>query len=190
MICLLDGRMKTVKLYDFNKLILFINERLNLDFSESHLNHDPLYINPWLSGFIDADGSFSINRGPRFDLVQAKTDHNNLSKKDIKLKLANYLQVSLSLISKSNGTSKKQYRVTTHNLASNKILISYLNKYPLFSSKFLNFKDFEYIYNLHLNKEHLTIKNKELIVSISKNKNNQRSIFIWDHLKYFYNMYN
>ena len=93
-------------------------------------------------------------------------------------------------VSKSYCSSKNLYRITANSLASNQILISYINKYPLFSSKFLNFKDFEYIYNLYLNKEHLTIANKELIVSISKNKNNQRSTFIWDHLKYFYNINN
>lgn len=163
---------------------------MNLNFSESHINKEPLDNNAWLSGFIDADGCFSISSGPRFDLVQANTDHNNLSKKEIKQSLAKFLQVSLKEVSKSYCGGKNQYRVATNSITSNQILINYLNKYPLFSSKFLNFKDFEYVYNLYLNKEHLTIENKELRVYMSKNKNNQRSTFIWDHLKYFYNMYN
>ena len=54
----------------------------------------------------------------------------------------------------------------------------------------MNYKDFEYVYNKYQNKEHLTVENKEKRVRLSKNKNNQRSTFIWDHLKQFYNMYN
>jgi len=98
-----------------------------------------------LSGFIDADGSFSITKGPRFNLVQANTDHNNLSKKDIKQSLAKFLEVPLNEVSKSYCGSKNQYKVVTTSITSNQILINYLNKYPLFSSKFLNFKDFEYV---------------------------------------------
>jgi hypothetical protein len=36
---------------------------------------------------------------------------------------------------------KPEYRVRTTNINSNFILVKYLEKYPLYSSKYLNYKD-------------------------------------------------
>ena len=187
-ICILSGKFKTVKLHDFNRLISFQNERLNISFPESELdNSTPQDSNPWLSGFIDADGHFFVRKNScGFELVQAYTDYKNRSKKDFKLRLAELLQTSLREINKSYDPGKNQWGVRITNLESNKILIKYLETWPLKSSKYLNYKDFEYVVNQRLNKEHLTSYNKEQILSISKKKNNQRSIFYWNHLNKFY----
>lgn len=188
----LGSKFKTVKINDFNRQIIFKNERLNWNFPVSHQNNTEFIDNPWLAGFIDADGYFYVNKksGNGFEQVQAKKDHNNLSKKDIKLKLAGFLNVPLKETSKAYCNSQAQYRVRTNQLSNNLLLINYLDTWQLKSSKYLNYKDFSYVTNQRLNKTHLTPENKEQILSISKNKNNQRTLFNWDHLKKFYNINN
>lgn len=143
-------------------MIRFINLRFNLDFPESLLDNSPFEDNPWLSGFIDADGHFFVRKTTcGFELMQSITDHNNNSKKEFKLKLAEFLKVPLKNLNKSYCSAKNQYGVRTNKLLNNLIIIKYLNIWPLKSSKYLNFKDFEYVASLRRDKEHLTSINKE-----------------------------
>lgn len=190
-ICILTDKFRTVKLHDLNRLIQFLNQRLNLSLplSSDSFKSTPQDSNPWLSGFIDAEGHFFVRKNScGFELVQANTDYSNRSKKEFKLTLAEFLQTSLRAINKSYGSNpgQNQWGVRITNLESNQILIKTLRNWPLKSSKYLNYKDFEYVVNQRLNKEHLTSENKKQILSLSKNKNNQRSIFYWDHLQKFY----
>ena len=78
------------------------------------------------------------------------------------------------------------------------LLINYLNKYPLFGSKFLDFKSWSEILDLFRSgfKTSLPpIRRLELVDNINKVKklksemNNNRTIFNWDHLNTFYNLY-
>lgn len=62
------------------------------------------------------------------------------------------------------------------------ILINYLNEYCLFTSKFLNFKDFSSCVEMMLNKEHLTIHGREKISVLKDSMNNKRTYYNWDHL--------
>jgi hypothetical protein len=63
------------------------------------------------------------------------------------LKLASFLDVPHKIRIKSYCSAKNQYSVKTNRLHNNIILIKYLNNWPLKSSKYLNFKDFEYVVN-------------------------------------------
>nr|YP_203335.1 orf355 [Zancudomyces culisetae]AAW49502.1 orf355 [Zancudomyces culisetae] len=192
---LLNGKFKTVKIYYFNELIKFLNNRFsNFNILPMELNQTPFYSNSWLSGFIDADGHFnvSLNKNSvscRFELVQAIEDKRGNDKKDIMIKLAEYLNKQLKIISKSYCNSKDQYNINITNLESNLIISNYLLKYPLFSSKFLNFKDYYKVLILIKNKEHKSLIAKEQIYSIKNQMNNKRTIFTWDHLQNFYNLY-
>lgn len=55
--------------------------------------------------------------------------------------LAEFLNTKLYTHINKGCASGFQYRVKVSSLKSNLILINYLEKYPLFSSKFLNYKD-------------------------------------------------
>jgi hypothetical protein len=70
-----------------------------------------------------------------------------------------------------------------------KKLESYLNKYPLFSSKYLNYLDWLKILEFQkLGKYDQGFLDK--VITIKNNMNNKRTFFVWDHLKGFYNLEN
>jgi LAGLIDADG endonuclease len=73
--------------------------------------------------------------------MQSSVDKQGYSKIDLMEKLAEFLKVKLSKQSRKKFAGYLEYRVRTGNLDSNLILISYLKEYPLFSSKYLNYKD-------------------------------------------------
>jgi hypothetical protein len=54
------------------------------------------------------------------------------------------------------------------------IIINYFNKYPLLGIKQLDFKDWELVYNMIKNKEHLTESGRIKIKSIKANMNTKR----------------
>jgi UDP-N-acetylmuramoylalanine-D-glutamate ligase len=75
---------------------------------------------------------------------------------------------------KSNSKNP-QYRIRTTSLAGNINLKNYLVHYPLFSSKYLDFKDWIEILNYFQNKEH-KIKYNE-IIKIKSCMNDKRTFF-------------
>jgi hypothetical protein len=109
-----------------------------------------------------------------FELVQSSSDHR--SKKDIMLSLAEFFSVNLLNINKDY--CKLQYRVKFTNIKSNFLLINYLSNYPLFSSKFLNYNDFNKVVNIINIKEHKTEEGLLKIFEITKTINNRRHVFI------------
>jgi hypothetical protein len=105
------------------------------------------------------------------------------------LHFASFLNVPLKVVNKNYCQGQNQYAVKSNSLESNLILSSYLHEFPLFSSKFLNFQDFFQVLMFIKNKVHNVPSNKELIHTIKKNMNSNRTLFVWDHLQHFYNLY-
>jgi hypothetical protein len=65
-------------------------------------------------------------------------------------------------------------------------LVKYLNKYPLFTSKFLNYKDWCECHYLIIDKTHLTNKGIEIALLKKSQMNNNRISYNWDHLSKLY----
>lgn len=84
---------------------------------------------------------------------------------------------------------KPEYRVRTTSLSSNYILVDYLEKYPLFSSKYLNYKDWLKVLAYFEAKTNTKTESIKDIVKIKLQMNNKRTEFNWDHLNNFYNLY-
>ena len=91
---LLNGKMKTNKIYALHRLIDWYNEYKKTSFDKRELNTESMSDNAWLSGFIEGDGHFSIRstetgKYPRieckFELVQTRA-------------LARALQVKIKVI--------------------------------------------------------------------------------------------
>ena len=61
---------------------------------------------------------------------------------------------------------KPEFRVRTVNLKGNLALVDYLKKYPLYSSKHLNYKDWVKVLNYFNLKEHNTPKGIKAIIEI------------------------
>jgi hypothetical protein len=70
-------------------------------------------------------------------------------------------------------------------MASNTKLVSYLNKYPIFGSKYLNYLDWLKVLELKRSKSDYKCINE--VIEIKNNMNDKRTKFVWDHLQGFYN---
>jgi hypothetical protein len=95
---------------------------------------------------------------------------------------------SVSKFDRSNKQDAWRARIVNKEGATS--LINFFDKYPLFSSKYLNYLDWRLVYFiLIVNKEHIG-KNKlntyNKVYIIKEKMNTKRKIFNWDHLNNFY----
>lgn len=162
-----------------------------------------IYNNAWLAGFTDADGNFSINIHNRknknstrvqlyYRLEITQNYHKNSSELvkisffGIMSKIAKFLGVNT--LSRRRVINEKEYFsfiVISANKVANDILVDYFSKYPLISSKYLDFKDWVYLLELQKN-NCLTISYLDKAIKIRTNYNKTRKTFNWDHLKICY----
>lgn len=190
----LNGKFRTVKHNNLILLIEFLNRRFpDLNLIKLGLDLSELSSNSWLSGFIDADGHFFVRINKKsvscgFELVQAISDSRERDKVFIMNSIVHFLNCNLRTINKDYSNGKPQYQVKITNYNNNMTLVNYLFKYSLFSSKFLNFIDYKKVLIMIKNKEHKTKEGVLKISDISKNMNNKRTVYIWNHLNKFYNI--
>lgn len=185
---LINGKLRTPKLFDFNNLIDWMNltSMDKTDFDTSSLES-----NAWLSGFIEADGHFSVRTSlsSKYPKIECKLEisQRRIGKNDISNKL--FLQPIAYLLLTTvkdirSYSNYPQYRVRTTSLKANLILEEYLSKFPLFGTKYLDFVSWIKVLSYFKSGNHM-----ENITDISKIKNNMndnRTIYNWDHLHYFY----
>ncbi len=189
MVNILNGKMRTAKIHSLNVLI----DWLNLEhIKKQPINTEPLDSNSWLSGFIEADGHFSIrasNLNPRvecsFELTQAQVIHLGYTNRDSLELIADYLSIKVNTVKK---TSKcPQYRIKTGSLKTNMILENYLTNFPLFGSKYLDWKDWQTVLQFFKKKDDRELL-KSTAVYLKSQMNNERKILYWDHLQNFYKL--
>lgn len=192
---LLNGKMRTPKMFQLYLLIDWLNNRFDeLKIVKAPKDISAINGNAWLSGFIEADGYFFANVSSKsiscgFELVQSSINKQGLSKKEIMVLLANYLNVKLREYGRKKYPNYLEYGVRTGSINSNLILIDYLNKYPLFSSKYLNYMDWLTIIEIIKKGEHKTKQGQKEIILIKDKMNSKRTVFTWNHLQNFYNLY-
>jgi hypothetical protein len=137
----------------------------------------PLLDNAWLSGFLDADGSFDIrirekskegnsknkNRvEARIRLEQRQIDPKTvLSYASVFESIAATFEIVLNTSIHNQKISFYIIEITSP--VKLRKLIEYLDKLPLFSSQLLNYQDFRTCVNMMLLKEHLTLEGREKI---------------------------
>jgi len=185
----------TNKLLPSTKLILSKISKLEI----KPIDTSPIEKNSWLSGFSDADGNFSINihkrtnkNSTRVQLYYRLEVNQNYHKADsegtkssffpIMSKLGLYLGVGVYSRSRLNKDKiYYSYTVISHNKESNSKVCDYFNKYPLLSSKYLDYKDWAHILELQ-NLNNLTTSYLNTAIKFKTNFNKTRSTFTWDHL--------
>ena len=184
---LINGKFRTPKIDQLYKLIDWMNKKHSMDISKLPLNDSPILNDSWLSGFIDADGCFYIRNSLKqiickFNLEQRmiypKTNENYNS---ILNKICLALNVKLQIrerVSKKNS----YYIIRLENQNAIKLLIGYLDIYPLLSSKHLDFLSWKIVFNEIINKNHMTVEGRELVSLQKSQMNNSRTYFNWDHL--------
>ena len=208
---LLNGNMRTPKINSLHKLIDWLNNKNpNLNLSKLPIDTKSLNKNAWLSGIIESDGHFSVRttccfashplvtkllgattgKYPKieckFELSQRQKDHLGYSNEVFLADIAKFLNVSLK--NTRENTSHPQYRLRTMSLETNLILVNYLNEYPLFGSKFLDYNNWKEILNLFNPRFKYSQENIEKVLHLKSEMNDKRTIFIWNHLNKFYNL--
>ena len=150
--------------------------------------------NSWLSGFVDSDGSFSVQHtklenGAKkrkiscrlrieqrmFDPITRKSYH------PILMDISQFLNCNL-LTRVQKSTNNEYYTLAASSKISLNIILKYLNKYPLYSSKYLDYKDWEKVTLLILENKHYTNEGLTLTESVRDNMNRKRRFFDWNHL--------
>lgn len=182
---LLNGNMKTPKINSLYKLIDWLNNKnTNLNLTKLPLNTNSLKNDAWLSGMIESDGHFSVRttmngKYPKieckFELSQRQTDHLGYSNEIFLANIAKFLNTSLKNI--RENTPHPQYRLRTVSLETNLILVNYLNEYPLFGSKFLDFNDWKEILNLFITRFKYSQENVDKVLNLKSEMNDRRTIF-------------
>jgi len=183
LINLMHGKLRTPKNKRFNSLIEFMNAKYSLDTPESLLDNSNLVNNSWFTGFTESDGHFGIKYVERksksdtrkrsvsesvslkFRLDQRSFDKpTSSSMKPFMESLSLFL--SCNLKSYTNNTNSEILSISVSSLDSVKFLINYFNKYPLIGDKLNDFKKWEIVYNMFINKEHLTDEGRLKIRSL------------------------
>ena len=167
------------------------------------LDNSPIESNSWLAGFTDADGHFSINIHKRsnknsirvqlFYRLEIRQTYHRLDNNDDKYsffpifsKLANYLGTNVLSRSRSIG-DKDFFSFIVISSSKNSLLKTsdYFNKFPLLSSKFLDYQSWLHILELQ-NSHKMTSLYLDEALKIRKNFNKTRTVFCWEHLKNCY----
>jgi LAGLIDADG endonuclease/Cytochrome C and Quinol oxidase polypeptide I len=190
----INGELRTPKIIQLNNLIDWINKNHSSDIEKLSIKKGSLCKDSWLGGFIDADGSLSIQ-------------HTKLENKAKKIKISCRLRIEQRMyepISKNsyfdilteitefigcNLTTRKQistgneyFNITASSCKSLSIIIAYFKTFPLYSSKYLDYKDWEEAAFLILKKDHYTEQGIARIDILKNNMNLKRTYFNWNHL--------
>ena len=164
-----------------------MNKNHSMDIKKLALNESSILNDSWLAGFIDADGNFYIRNSLKqiickFALEQRMIyPKTNESFNFISNKICLALNVKLHVrIRKKYKNSYYIIRVEKQN--SLKLLIDYLDTYPLLTSKHLDFLCWKIVFNEIINKNHFTVEGRKIVSEQKSQMNNSRIFFNWYHL--------
>lgn len=204
---LINGYMRTPKIEALHRAIHWINENDNSSIACLGLDQSPIDSNSWLAGFTDADGSFSITVYDRkkngkvlrtnvqtFFRIELKQNYSREVTQDkggasyfhILTNIAAFFTVNL--YTRTRYKEDKVYyafMVIAHNPRSHDIARNYFDRFPLYSSKYLAYKDWCYVQDLHRGKSP-TGEDLDKIKSIKAQFNSKRKVFDFSHLIFFY----
>jgi LAGLIDADG endonuclease len=206
MVKLINGYMRTPKIEALHRIIKWYKDFDNISINPLGLDLSPINSNSWLAGFTDGDGNFAINITNRkkkglittkriqvfFRIELRQNYHRDVSAIqggtsycEILIKIARYLGVNL--YSRSRIQKDKifnSFLVISHNIKSHIKVINYFDRFPLYSSKYLAYKDWKFVVELLIKREGKILTNEE-ILEVEKVKaqfNKNRILFDFSHL--------
>ena len=203
---IINGYMRTPKIEALHRAINWFNECYNYNIDCLGLDLSPIDSNAWLAGFTDGDGNFSItltNRKKKGNInskrVQAffrielrQTYHRDVSVQQggvsyyvILNKIATFLNVNL--LSRTREQKDKvfyAFMVISHSAASHAKVINYFERFSLYSSKYLAYKDWSYVVEQMKLRAGKVLTQKEIseVEMIKSQFNNKRKSFDFSHL--------
>lgn len=192
---LINGELRTPKIHQLHSLIDWLNKNHNTQFEKLPLNKGSLENNSWFSGFVDSDGSFSVQYtntdsgakkrkiSCRLRIEQRVLDPTtSASYFDILNQICLFLNCNL-LTKTQKSTNNTYYTLAASSKVSLSIIINYFNKFPLYTSKYLDYKDWEQVAHLIINNKHLTVEGINTVEFVRSCMNTKRTEFNWYHLK-------
>ena len=203
---IINGYMRTPKIEALHRAIKWFNEFDYYSIDCLSLDLSPIDNNGWLAGFTDGDGNFSItltNRKKKGNItskrVQAffrvelrQTYHRYVTREQggisyfvILSEIARYLGVNLySRTRQENDKMFYAFMVISHSAASHAKVINYFDRFPLYSSKYLAYKDWSYVVKQAKLRAGKVLTPKEIseVETIKAQFNNKRKSFDFSHL--------
>lgn len=196
-VSMMNGKMRTPKIYKLGLLIDWLAKNHNGDFTEAikfnKQDCSNLAENHWFAGFIDGDGSFGIRNtlatndrkkriSCRFRLEQRMYDPvTNESYENLFNDIANFLSSKLYIRNQS-GTCRSYYKIEISSKRSIHLLINYLESHSLLSSKRLDYKDWTKAFHLVSTGCQYTEDGCLQIAHLKSSMNCARTYYNWDHL--------
>jgi len=191
---LINGKFRTPKIIYLHRAIDHINYVHKANIVKLPLDNSNLNNNAWLAGMTDADGNFHISLEGNYGLKKSNIRGRvkctfcikqrmmdkplGLSCLPFMTEIANMFQCKINYKGE-NGITFLVQADNKHYLTK-----SYFDKYPLMSSKHLNYLSF--LQGLNYIGKRLTDKEIVEIQNIKNSMNNKRTYFNWNHLKNFY----
>lgn len=199
--------MRTPKIEALHRLIDWLNARSNNpQILKLGLDNSSLGSNPWLAGFIESDGNFycgfdlsaegiakivkcymRISQKKIYKLTSEISEDKNTNL-FIMEKIREFLSVKNVNVIKRDKENYVElaYEVRTTKKESCDLLIDYLTTYPLFSSKYQDYLDWQKSHQIRVTKSYKSIEGTSKLISLKNSMNTKRTQFNWDSLNNFY----
>lgn len=152
--CQLEFAKNCLSLHNFEN---FLENRKNKYNNKTYMLHNasgipPLYFPAWLSGFIEAEGNFSLVFNKNGVLRKSAFTIGQNDELHILNMIKTYFKSENKIIKDKKNLKNKEfdyYRLHLYNSLSRKLLFEHFNLYPLFGHKYISYSKF---YNYHFNK--------------------------------------
>lgn len=201
---LINGYMRTPKIEALHRAINWFNQFENCTIESLALDDSPIDSNSWLAGFSDGDANFSITITDRkkngkvtskrvqtlFRIELRQNYHkgeagNNISYFTILSLIAEYLNVNLYSRTRQKGDKLfYAFMVIAHSSKSHEKVRAYFDRFPLYSSKYLAYKDWVRIQDLRVSDSVFTMQDITEVEFIKSQFNSKRKVYDFSHLEF------
>lgn len=198
---IINGYMRTPKLEALHRAIIWFNEFNNCNIPCLPLDNSPIDSNSWLAGFSDGDANFSITLTDRkkkgkitnkrvqtFFRIELRQNYHRgeagANSYFIILSLiADYLNVNVYSRTRQKGDKIFfAFMVIAHSSISHAKVKTYFDRFPLYSSKYLAYKDWKRVQDIRNNVDILTKEQITQVEYIKSQFNSKRKIYDFKHL--------